>query len=657
MDYKNCFITSTIKAVIPQYKDLHGYSTLDIYSLDSVNYWNYMCNFNKNKDNNNYYVSPGDTVILHLDKSEKDIKIINRDSKKNYSYLEFDINNKFNIKLCKGEFGLDIFIRSKELPEPNKYYKLLNVDRDFINNLILDGLVKKEGLVDGDFEAVFEKSNNNNCSLISTSDPRYPVLIKELENKLNIQLKSRPVKSYKQGYSYSNDTVDFVYLGNLSLSNSFSKDWLFSNKKGVYDVFVKRDSLTENEKTVEDVLINNSRQFANYYLSTDNLKDERFISIVKDDLILISVRDKISLYETGKVLSETNLDQSNRYKILKSRFNYLLDIFCDKYSTEFHPNIKQDVVKLFTNLTYNKLIFDEEEKFFSKNVELGDRFVNVFANIVIKAVVNYSLNSLRSDYLRHNISKESYKTWRSIWVSAVSDYIWTGNFHRDCCDQFANTLYSIIDFVRFLELKDLIFGDSDTGFTNIEDKDGFLDYISFELVNNDLYKELTPFIKDGALNLSNQAFSKQLSSSSDNYINDVLGFRTVAKNIGLLVVQVDISPRSKIEVSSYISEYLSSYSAEKISNSNVSEFCNLIVMLLNFTLSGVFNKYSVVCSENRGTLKYPRYYNRISFNQEQLIEFAKDNNKLTNSLKTTLMNSNISNYIFKLSKKIDKLNS
>ncbi len=654
MDYKNCFITSTIKAVIPQYKDLHGYSTLDIYSLENVNYWNYMCNFNKNKDNNNYHVNPGDTVILHLDKSEKDIKVINRDSKKDdYSYLEFDINNKFNIKLCKGEFGLDVFIRSKELPDPNKYYKLLNIDRDFINNLILDGLVKKDGLVDGDFEAVFEKSNNNNCSLISTSDSRYLVLIKELENKLNIQSKSRPVKSYKQGYSYSNDTIDFVYLGNLSLSKSFSRSWLFSNKKELYDVFVKKDSLTNNEKTVEDVLINNSRQFANYYLSTDNLKDEGFISIVKDDLILIPVRSKISLYETGKILSETDLDQSSRYKILKSRLNYLLDTFCNKYSTEFHPNVKQDVTRLFTNMSYNKLIFDEEEKFFSNNVELGNRFVSVFANIVIKAVINHSLKSLRGDYLRHNVSKESYKTWKSIWDSAVNDYIWTGNFHRDCCDQFANTLYDIEEFVRFLELKDLTFGDSGT---NIVDKSGFLDYASFELVNNDIYKGLTPFIKDGALNFSIYTFSKHLSSNSDNYINDVLGFRTVAKNIGLLVVQVDNSPNSKKDVSSDISEYLSSYSAEKISNSNVCEFCNLIVMLLNLTLSGVL-KYSVVCSENIGSLRYPRYYNRISFNQEQLIEFAKDNNKLTNSLKTTLMNSNISNYIFKISKKIDKLNS
>lgn len=647
MDYKNYFTTSTVKAVIPQYKDLRCYSTLEDVPMRSINYWNYK-SLLKGKDNEKYYIDPGDTVIIHLDRDEKAIKKVNRDSKKEFSYSEYNINNSFEIKLCKNEFGLGVLIKSKELPDPNKYYKLLNIEKEFINSIILDGLVKKDGIVDGEFEIVFEKSNKISCSMISTFDDYYSTIIRELETELNLQSSSRPIKSYKPGYVYSKNTLEFVYLGGINLPKSFSEDYLYTGKKVAFDLFIRKDSLSENEKTIEDVLMNNSRRIANFYSSFSGLDDENLVSIVKEDLILVPVKGKISLYEIEKALDETKLDQTTRYKILYSRFSNLMDEY-SKISTNFHPDTKRDTVGLVTNMVYNKLMFDEEDKFFVNYPELGNMFTNdILANSVIKAFVCYSLDGLRSDYLRHNISKEACKGWRNIWKTATVDYFWTGGYNGgdDYMNQFANLVHDIEDFLNVMNLKLMSYGSTNSK-VDIVNKDGMLDCVSYELTTNDKYEELRTYIKDGALGFSLLGFSKELSKDPDNYINDVLGFRTAAKNIGFLLCQVYNSVNDKKVVDDTIKEYISSYSAAKISNPNIEELEKVIIELVNNTLNGMF-KYSVMSRENQGSLKSPKYYNRILFNQEQLIEFAKDNGKLTNSLKTTLMNSNIYNYVFRI---------
>lgn len=634
MDYNNYFTDSVVKAIIPQIKDedscfLEKKNKYGQYSPKKVE------TFCEVLDTNTiflYFNTKSDTQL------KKSIDEFNSISDKNQSYISLSLNNKFNIKLYKNisDNFFCIGIKSSELPNPDVYYKLINLDQRFINHLVFSGLVKEGGIIEDEFEVVFRKSEKDECSLISIKDPYYPNLINELQEKLNIRSLGKKVtsKTIVPGKCYTNKhLVKFVYIGSITPDNWYSETHLF-NSVDSYRLFIKQDSI-DSEKTISEVLKDSSRNFANINLSfVDDLETDNILTMNNRDFILINAKTHISLYKNPdsndkELISDVCLsDKKVRHEILKTRITNILDEYNKNCANNLNTESREQTINYYKSIVYNKIVFDYEHEF-----SLDDELRSFVSNLLIKSLI-YCLFMTR-----YNNETAVNAEFVNASFDCYIDLAWFHNYEACNLARFGN-IHNASDLIRVLNLADC----------NENSKVIMTDLVKIicdTLDNCNIYKDVQQRFKRANSTFNFKVRDFYRTFNDDEFINDVLGFRTTS----LLnnVTKYTANNRDlKNSLYTAITEDLKNSGtkkAHKDASDLAKAFSDLIAESIVLKQISKYSSYSVY---NSGSISKPCYVTKIYIQLDNFIKYLKDNNKMTGNIKSNLRDLSINNFIFKL---------
>ena len=292
-------------------------------------------------------VCSDDTVYFY--KTSEKQTVINK-TKKSYKlstnpYLLL-LNNKdseFKLKLKNGI----LFVKSKNLPDPNKFYTIGNYNKPFLLT-ILEESTCISGDIDGKFEIVFSKNDEGECFPISSTMNTWKTVISEQKRRMFASYNSKTTK-HKPGHRYDSDSISILYLGEF-----FARHEL--------------DSYGRMEKflptTTEKVQLFTTDVDTKYKTVSDVIANKRILPIVKspdellelkeenDDDYVIAIKKLPAMVDAGEILKNDIQQISQNDLINRCLDTYMNNNKCQDYPQYNSPLFYNNIKELYSIFSY-----------------------------------------------------------------------------------------------------------------------------------------------------------------------------------------------------------------------------------------------------------------------------------------------------------------
>ena len=127
-------------------------------------------------------------------------------------FIELKIENDgFNIKLQE---DLNLYIKSDQFPEKEKYYKISNFDKNSLGKIITQTKNDMGDFLDIKFEAIFSDDFPGIVSFVNNSMSQYKACFEEMKRRMNCEL-CKKTKKWIPGHRYDTLTNTIYYLGEV----------------------------------------------------------------------------------------------------------------------------------------------------------------------------------------------------------------------------------------------------------------------------------------------------------------------------------------------------------------------------------------------------------------------------------------------------------
>lgn len=340
-------------------------------------------------------------------------------------YFELKIeNSEFNIKLQE---DLNLYIKSNQLPEKERYYKINNFNTNSLGEIITQIKNNKGDFLDVEFEAIFSDDFPGIVSFVNNSMSQYKGCFEEMKRRVNCEL-CKKTKKWIPGHRYDTLTNTIYYLGEvkskkLTLTNSELQDgismptaYLYVEEidqcKKISEVlrtkcFGKDIRVLFNQVSMVDcgqVLENDFGEFQDYWedLITNTEKEENCIdnfgnSIYNNPKNIFSV---IS-YQSGiKDLTVSSEIRTVLEKVIKTLMEQTLRNYWNYNTSSIKLNSKQSIeenTKGLITLTFTK-IKDENILRLLYYTELFNKYNIPIENIAKEILLNWNEDDIFNNF-------------------------------------------------------------------------------------------------------------------------------------------------------------------------------------------------------------------------------------------------------------------
>ncbi len=200
--------------------------------------------------------SPDDLYLSATDTKAEKSTVIREISTS--SYFEVTLEEPvFNLRLVNRKGTLDVDVKSDSLPDPNKWYTVKNIYEPTLA-LLIENLEPKKGYFDDEFNGIFSSDHVGKVSFITPAMDGYIDCLREMERRLNCELKSK-TKKIIPGHRY--DAMDETYyiVAKVNSRRALPDESEFNNT--CPEVFIYVNYLKDSDKNCSDVL--SGRVFGN----------------------------------------------------------------------------------------------------------------------------------------------------------------------------------------------------------------------------------------------------------------------------------------------------------------------------------------------------------------------------------------------------------
>lgn len=290
-----------------------------------------------------------DDIVYFYKTSEKQT-VINK-IKKNYK-LSTDpyillLNNKdseFKLKLKNGV----LFVNSKNLPDPNKFYTIGNYNKQFLLTIIEESTCIS-GDIDGKFEIVFSKNDEGECFPVSSTMNTWKTIISEQKRRLFASYNSKTTK-HKPGHRYDSDSISILYLGEFFVRHELDNyryiiEKFFSTSTEKVQLFTT--DINTKYKTISDVIAN--KRFLPIIKSPDELLE---LKEEKDDDYVVAVVKLPAMVDAGEVLKDDIKQIPQNDLINRCLDTYMNNNKCQDYPQYNSPLYYNNIKELYSIFSY-----------------------------------------------------------------------------------------------------------------------------------------------------------------------------------------------------------------------------------------------------------------------------------------------------------------
>lgn len=282
-------------------------------------------------------------LYLGCPEKKKYTAIVQRLIKEPYRTIQIE-KNEFSLRL--GE-ELEFQVKSKELPEPDQWYTVINGTDEA---QLIGNILKSSNYVDGQFEgekweAVFDGRDSSTVSFVSTNMEEYIEYSSELKRRLNCEIFSK-TRKWEPGHRYDSIDETIIYLGPVKCK--LTDSGFMENESNFKTVFAYV-SLLKDEKSVEEIF--NTRTIGKEKFDIKFLDKEKLM--VDGGQVLETTENMPSLYDQWERMVtdfEKNYINQNNINSYCSQMSGILNILLYKTDADddskITPRLREKIISL-----------------------------------------------------------------------------------------------------------------------------------------------------------------------------------------------------------------------------------------------------------------------------------------------------------------------